>query len=63
MLCVLIGTGILLTPRLLFLFALAVFFAGTAIRMRVEDKLLQSHFGAEFSKYRHDVRGIIPFVW
>jgi protein-S-isoprenylcysteine O-methyltransferase Ste14 len=63
MLGVLVGTGVLVTPRLLLLLAILVFIAGTEIRLHVEDKLLQSRFGGEFSNYRNRVRKVIPFVW
>jgi protein-S-isoprenylcysteine O-methyltransferase Ste14 len=45
-------------------------FVGTALVMgawgyksRMEEKFLVEHFGAEYEQYRHDVKGLIPFVW
>ena len=62
MLCILLGTGVLLTPPLLFLVALIVFLLGTEIRVRAEDGLLASRFGDEFLRYRQTVSAYVPFV-
>jgi protein-S-isoprenylcysteine O-methyltransferase Ste14 len=62
MLCVFLGTGILLTPWWLFVPATVFFLIGTEIRVRVEDQLLGSHFGNAFHNYRHRVRAYIPFL-
>ena len=42
------------------LIALPFFFAGTAIRTRVEDHLLEQSFGSAFSDYRSSTPAIIP---
>jgi protein-S-isoprenylcysteine O-methyltransferase Ste14 len=42
--------------------AVAVFIAGTEIRVRTEDGLLASRFGDEFHVYRKSVPAYIPFV-
>ncbi len=62
MLCVFLGTGVLVTPLLLFLVALIVFLLGTEIRVRAEDGLLASRFGEEFNRYRQTVSAYVPFV-
>jgi protein-S-isoprenylcysteine O-methyltransferase Ste14 len=62
LLCVLIGTGCLITPLPVLLLSIAVFIAGTEIRVRIEDKLLASRFGELFHEYRAAVRAYIPFV-
>ncbi len=62
MLGVLVGTGILIAPWYLIAPALALFLLGTAIRVQVEDSLLESRFGEEFREYRHAVPAFIPFV-
>lgn len=62
MLCILLGTGVLITPPLLFLAALIVFLLGTEIRVRAEDGLLASRFGDEFRQYRRTVSAYVPFV-
>jgi len=41
---------------------LALFISGTEIRVRCEDGLLGSRFGAEFEAYREAVPAYIPFV-
>jgi protein-S-isoprenylcysteine O-methyltransferase Ste14 len=62
MLCILLGTGVLVTPPLLFFAALIVFLLGTEIRVRAEDGLLASRFGDEFYRYRQTVSAYVPFV-
>lgn len=62
MLCVLLGTGLMISPGWLLLAALAVFIIGTEIRVRVEDHLLAWRFGPEFQEYRRSVSGYVPFV-
>jgi protein-S-isoprenylcysteine O-methyltransferase Ste14 len=41
---------------------LALFIAGTEIRVRSEDALLASRFGAEFQAYRRAVPAYIPYL-
>jgi protein-S-isoprenylcysteine O-methyltransferase Ste14 len=48
MLCVIVGTGLMIAPAYLFLPGLALFLVGTEIRMRTEDRLLESRFGEQF---------------
>lgn len=62
MLCMLLGNGLLITPLPLLAASLAIFLAGTEIRVRVEDALLASRFGAEFVAYQDSVAAYIPFV-
>jgi len=62
MLALLAGSGILLAPWYLLAPAIAIFLAGTAIRIRTEDALLESRFGDEFRAYRRTVPRFIPFV-
>jgi protein-S-isoprenylcysteine O-methyltransferase Ste14 len=42
--------------------SLAMFLAGTEIRVRTEDRLLASRFAVEFAQYRKRVPAYIPFV-
>jgi protein-S-isoprenylcysteine O-methyltransferase Ste14 len=42
--------------------AVLMFVIGTEIRVRSEDELLRSRFGAEFEAYAAGVRAYIPFV-
>jgi protein-S-isoprenylcysteine O-methyltransferase Ste14 len=62
MLCVLCGTAFMIAPLPLFLLSLLFFILGTEIRVRVEDRLLASRFGEQFSKYQHNVPAYIPFI-
>jgi protein-S-isoprenylcysteine O-methyltransferase Ste14 len=41
---------------------LALFVAGTEIRVYTEDGLLASRFGKRFFEYRRRVRAYVPFV-
>lgn len=62
LLCLLVATGLLLTPWPLFVPALFLFAIGTEIRVRTEDALLASRFGDEFANYRRRVPAYIPFT-
>jgi protein-S-isoprenylcysteine O-methyltransferase Ste14 len=63
MLCMLLGTGLLLvTPLTLLLPSLLFFVTGTEIRVRIEEKLLAAQFGDEFLEYRRRVPAYIPFL-
>jgi protein-S-isoprenylcysteine O-methyltransferase Ste14 len=62
MLRILLGTGFMITPWWLLLVSLVFFMAGTEIRVRVEDRLLASHFGVRFQEYKRSVPAYIPFV-
>src|SRR5260370_31901877 len=61
LLCVLLGTGFLITPWWLLLPSLLLFIIGTEIRVRIEDHLLPSHFGDQFAEYQKRVPAYIPF--
>jgi protein-S-isoprenylcysteine O-methyltransferase Ste14 len=62
MLCVFLGTGVLVAPWWLLLISMAALLAGTEIRVHVEDSLLNSHFGGRFQDYKQNVRAYIPFL-
>ena len=62
LLAMLLCTLLILTPWEWMPLFLAIFIAGTEIRIRSEDTLLESRFGDEFRKYRKEVRAYIPFV-
>ena len=62
MFCLHLATGFLFTPPLLQLLAIAVFVAGTEIRVRIEDALLMSRFGEQFREYQRTVFGYVPFI-
>lgn len=57
-----LATGLLRAPWPWLLAATAVFLAGTEIRVRTEDRLLASRFGAEFAEYQKRVPAYLPFV-
>jgi protein-S-isoprenylcysteine O-methyltransferase Ste14 len=63
MLCMLCGTGLVLTPWLPLLAAVAVFLIGTEIRVRAEERLLAARFGEKFHHYRRAVPAYIPLPW
>ena len=61
-LAMLLSTLLLLTPWRWIVVSLALFVAGTEIRVHVEDNLLASRFGRDFEDYRRQVRAYVPFV-
>jgi protein-S-isoprenylcysteine O-methyltransferase Ste14 len=62
MLCMLCGTGLLIAKWPLLLAALPLFFMGTEIRVRTEERLLVSRFGEHFREYQRSVPAYIPFL-
>jgi protein-S-isoprenylcysteine O-methyltransferase Ste14 len=52
----------ILTPWQWAVLSLALFVAGTEIRVYTEDRLLASRFGERFFEYRKRVRAYVPFV-
>jgi protein-S-isoprenylcysteine O-methyltransferase Ste14 len=62
MLCLLLGTGLLLAPLGMLAIAVALFLAGTEIRLGVEDSLLASRFGDAFELYKRAVPAYLPFI-
>jgi protein-S-isoprenylcysteine O-methyltransferase Ste14 len=62
MLCLLLGTGLMITPLVLLAAAVVVFVAGMEIRIRLEEKLLASRFGETFSDYQRRVPAYVPFL-
>ncbi len=63
MLGMLIATGLAISRWQALLVALVVFFIGTAIRVRSEEKLLREAFGEQFEKYTQRVSAIIPSLY
>ena len=63
MLGMLLATGLAASLWPLLLVATIVFFAGTRIRVRSEEKLLRETFGAEYEDYVRRVRALIPLVY
>jgi protein-S-isoprenylcysteine O-methyltransferase Ste14 len=62
MLCVLLATGVMVTPWWLLSLSLLVFLAGTEIRVRIEDRLLGSRFADRFRDYQRGVPSYLPLV-
>lgn len=60
MLGMLLATGIAVSYWPALVIALAVFFVGTAIRIRSEERLLRETFGAEFDSYARNVPALVP---
>ncbi len=58
----LLATALLRASWPILIFAAALFTAGTEIRIRIEERLLASRFGAEFQQYRRAVGAYFPFV-
>ncbi|HEY6230453.1 MAG TPA: isoprenylcysteine carboxylmethyltransferase family protein [Pyrinomonadaceae bacterium] len=63
MLGMLVATGLAISHWAALLAALAVFFAGTVIRIRSEEKLLRGAFGEQFEKYAQSVPAILPWLY
>jgi protein-S-isoprenylcysteine O-methyltransferase Ste14 len=62
LLAMLTANCLLLTRWPWALLAVAIFIAGTEIRVRSEEKLLRSRFPEEFAAYRRQVPAYLPFV-
>lgn len=62
MLGMLLATGLAVSHWIGLLIALAVFSAGTAIRVRTEAALLRETFGEEFENYARQVPAVIPYL-
>ena len=62
MLLQLLGTGLLISIPWLIPIAVALFLAGTEIRIRIEDKLLADRFGETFTAYARSTSAYIPFL-
>jgi protein-S-isoprenylcysteine O-methyltransferase Ste14 len=62
MLGMLVATGIAVTAWWWLPFGVACFAAGTAIRVRAEERLLRGQFGAAYDAYAARVPALIPFL-
>jgi protein-S-isoprenylcysteine O-methyltransferase Ste14 len=62
LLAILVSTLFLLTPSSVIPVSLALFLAGTEIRVATEDNLLASRFGKRFEEYERRVKAYIPLV-
>jgi protein-S-isoprenylcysteine O-methyltransferase Ste14 len=58
-----LGTGLNVTPWLVLAVAVAVYLAGTMLRVHVEEALLRREFGDEYSRYAAEVPALLPRPW
>ena len=63
MLGMLLATGLAITHWLALLAAVVIFFIGTIIRVRSEERLLREQFGLEFEGYAQRVPAMLPGVY
>lgn len=63
MLGMLVATGLAVTHWAALLGALLIFFVGTIIRVRSEEKLLRGAFGEQFEAYARRVPAILPGLY
>ena len=62
MLCIFLGMAAVVATPVTFVVALALFVAGTEVRVHVEDTLLAGRFGEEFAEYRRTTPAYVPLV-
>jgi len=58
----LVITGYSMTQLWAYLIAIVLYFIGTILRTKVEERLLIQHFGEDYLKYKKRVSAIIPFI-
>jgi protein-S-isoprenylcysteine O-methyltransferase Ste14 len=63
MLGMLVASGLAISHWISLLAALLIFFIGTAIRVRSEDRLLREAFGKQFDGYAQRVSAILPGLY
>ncbi|HLN98474.1 MAG TPA: isoprenylcysteine carboxylmethyltransferase family protein [Pyrinomonadaceae bacterium] len=63
MLGMLLATGLAFSHWAALLAALVIFFVGTTIRIRSEEKLLREAFGAQFEQYAAHVPALVPGLY
>jgi protein-S-isoprenylcysteine O-methyltransferase Ste14 len=59
----LVATGLAISHWLALVVAVAIFFIGTVIRVRIEERLLREEFGPEFEAYARRVPAMLPGVY
>jgi protein-S-isoprenylcysteine O-methyltransferase Ste14 len=62
MMCLFLGTALLIARWPLLLLSFALLILGTEIRVRTEDRLLESHFGESLREYLSEVPAYIPLL-
>ena len=63
MLVMLVAMGLTVSHWQALVVAAAAFWAGAAIRIRTEENLLRTNFGAQFEEYAHAVPAFLPLKW
>lgn len=63
MLGMLVATGLAISHWSALLLALPIFFIGTMIRVRSEERLLRGEFGEQFEQYARSVSAIVPGLY
>jgi protein-S-isoprenylcysteine O-methyltransferase Ste14 len=63
MLGMLVATGLAISHWIALLAALVIFFIGTIIRVRSEEKLLREAFGDQFENYARRVPAMVPGLY
>ena len=59
---IMLATGLLFARWPVLLLAIALYIAGTEIRIAAEEGLLRSRFGKEFENYKTSVPAYLPFL-
>lgn len=62
MFLLMLATGLLFVRWPMLLLAVALYVAGTEIRIHAEEGLLRARFGKEFEEYQRSVPAYLPFV-
>jgi len=62
MLGMLLATGLAKSHWIAVAVAIAIYAAGTVIRIRSEEKLLREAFGKRFEDYARRVPAVVPFI-
>ena len=63
MLGMLVATGLAISHWVALLAAIVIFFIGTTIRVRSEERLLREAFGEQFENYARSVPAIVPGLY
>ena len=59
----LIATGLAVAPPVFLGAAIVLFFIGTVLRIRLEERLLRGQFGEKFDEYSRRVSALIPGIY
>jgi protein-S-isoprenylcysteine O-methyltransferase Ste14 len=59
----LLATGLAISHWIALAVAIVIFFVGTVIRVRIEERLLRAQFGSEFEDYARRVPAMLPGIY